>query len=365
MGKYLVDSHLLSNHFVIEVLPLRSSRSTKDLGRFRFGKVMEFVVAGARLTTACMFRRPAFVYFTITPNGMAFYRDLLYVAIMKCFGVMRVYHLHGKGIRSMAQGNFTRCLFRWTFSRAKVILLSPLLYEDISHLVNRSNCCFLPNGIPDVSKGYTYLKNTDTVGIPRILFFSNMMRSKGILVLLEALNALNLAGVSFRSAFAGEWESKSTEDAFYKTIRENGLKEVVEYVGARYSREKEELFSASDIFSFPTMNDSFPVVILEAMRHGLPVIATDEGAIPDIVEEGTTGFLVPKGDHKMLTERLNRLIHDTELRSRMGEAGRARFLNHFTIETFERNALSVFTMLLAEKLSDACSKPNLEDQGRV
>ena len=77
------------------------------------------------------------------------------------------------------------------------------------------------------------------------------------------------------------------------------------------------------------------------MQHSLPVVSTFEGAIPDVVEDGVTGFLVPQKDPVALAEKLEILIRNPEMRNQMGEAGRAKYEREFTLERFERRMVEI------------------------
>lgn len=89
---------------------------------------------------------------------------------------------------------------------------------------------------------------------------------------------------------------------------------------------------------FPTFyyNECFPLVLLEAMEHGLPCISTTEGGIPGIVDDGKTGFLVPKHDVAVLADKILLLLNDSVLHSNMGKVGREKFEKEFTLEVFEK-----------------------------
>lgn len=89
---------------------------------------------------------------------------------------------------------------------------------------------------------------------------------------------------------------------------------------------------------FPTFyhNECFSLVLLEAMEHGLPCISTTEGGIPGIVDDGKTGFLVPKHDVVVLADKIQLLLNDSVLRSNMGKVGREKFEKEFTLEVFEK-----------------------------
>jgi glycosyltransferase involved in cell wall biosynthesis len=94
-----------------------------------------------------------------------------------------------------------------------------------------------------------------------------------------------------------------------------------------------EAYRDADVFAFPTRFDAFGIVVLEAMFFGLPCVAVDAWAIPEMVVDGETGFTVPVGDARALANRLLVLLRDDALARRMGEAGRARAQQRFTWQT--------------------------------
>jgi len=88
-------------------------------------------------------------------------------------------------------------------------------------------------------------------------------------------------------------------------------------------------------------NECFPLVILEAMQHSLPVISTFEGGIPDMVKDGINGFLIPQRNVIALAERLELLVRYPQLRKQMGRDGRMKYENNFTLGIFEHKLLSI------------------------
>lgn len=112
---------------------------------------------------------------------------------------------------------------------------------------------------------------------------------------------------------------------------------VITYYGKKFGDNKENFFNDADIFVFPTYypNECFPLVLLEAMQHGLPCISTKEGGIPDIIQDGRTGLLVGRRNSKDLAEKIAWMIdHPTE-RTAMGIAGCRLYRNKFTLLAFE------------------------------
>jgi glycosyltransferase involved in cell wall biosynthesis len=102
-----------------------------------------------------------------------------------------------------------------------------------------------------------------------------------------------------------------------------GLPNVRVHSGLRpNSAELMKLYERADVFVFPTLGDSLPLVIMEAMASGLPVITTAVGAIAEEVEDGVTGFLTPPEDHRALANATLKLVRDVELRRQMGAVAR-------------------------------------------
>lgn len=91
-----------------------------------------------------------------------------------------------------------------------------------------------------------------------------------------------------------------------------------------------DAYRSSDVFCLPTRYEPFGIVFLEAMFFGLPCVGTDAWAVPEMIDDGVTGFLFPPDDAAALADRLLRLLRDPELSRRMGRAGQARARAHFT-----------------------------------
>ncbi|MFL5300025.1 MAG: glycosyltransferase family 4 protein, partial [Anaeromyxobacteraceae bacterium] len=113
------------------------------------------------------------------------------------------------------------------------------------------------------------------------------------------------------------------------------------------------LFAQATVFALPTLQEPFGLAYLDAMSCGLPCVATRTEAVPEIVEDGVTGLLVPPGDAASLATALERLLADRELARRMGERGRARVEARFTW----RRAADALAVALAGAASRARAVP--------
>lgn len=176
------------------------------------------------------------------------------------------------------------------------------------------------------------------------LTISNLNSSKGTWVLPEACRLLQERGAhDFRVHFVGGGTAEISEEDFRGAIETQGLSDVAQYHGKLYGEEKECMLRLADVFVHPTLNDCFPLVLLEAMQHALPIIATPVGAIPDMVEDGVSGLIIPEQDAKALAEAMLGFIKHPERIRSMGEAGRKRFLQSYTVGHFELRLLHILS----------------------
>lgn len=182
---------------------------------------------------------------------------------------------------------------------------------------------------------------------PHILFLSNLIESKGVLVLLDALRILNDKGYSFVCDLVGGETAEITSERVHRELEARNIAKVCIYHGRKVGSEKVPFFEQADIFVFPTYyeNECFPLVILEAMSYSVPVISTDEGAIKDIIDEDETGLIAQKRNSANLADKIAILLDNSDLRQRIGKAGNQKFKQQFTIEAFEQRLYGLLKKL--------------------
>jgi len=135
-----------------------------------------------------------------------------------------------------------------------------------------------------------------------------------------------------------------------KTLAEElGIRDRVEFKGVR--SDVPEILAQTDVFVLASKTETLPISILEAMRAGLPVIASDVGGISEEVVDGETGLLVPAGSVEELSGALKRLLADRQLRVAMGNAGRRRFERLFLAETMLERTQALYEEVLAERFA--------------
>lgn len=177
----------------------------------------------------------------------------------------------------------------------------------------------------------------------RFLFLGNLIPSKGVPVLMDACQRLKERNLPFLCHVAGAPTIEMSMEQARHMIQDSGLISCVTLCGGVYGERKEELFKICDVFVFPTQypNECFPLVLLEAMQHALPIIATPVGAIPDMVEDGVSGLIIPEQDARALAEAMASFIEHPERIRSMGAAARERFLGKYTKTHFEQNLILI------------------------
>jgi len=336
VGEQIKESQLIADSFDTRFLNLSTSRKLEEIGAFSFRKVYSLLhlLRDARMVVKEW--KPNLVYVTPTSCLPGFLKDYLLVRMLKREGCRIIAHLHNTGIKDRQEHWFYKFLYSRFFRDIRVILLSARHYPEIQKFVSLDRVSVCPNGVAEMS-----LPAISESSVPSLLFFSNLLVSKGIIDFVSVCRLLKDKGIPFRADIAGGETADLDEKGLDMLLKDAGLDRMVIYHGTAYGVEKAALFARADVFVFPSYREAFGLVAVEALSAGLPVVATTVGALPEMVEEGENGFLVAPGDIPAMVDRIERLLTDLELRHRMGHAGYARFQKEFTVEAFESRLIGI------------------------
>ena len=249
-------------------------------------------------------------------------------------------HFHNKGVKSRDNKLFDHLLYKRFFNKTKVILIATPLLEDVRKYVAPQDCYICHNGIPQTDNTKKKEKNK----VPRILWLTNMMRTKGLLEFIDALKILKDKGIDFKTDFVGGITPEITLNEIQEKVKENGLSDCAEYHGEKYGDEKQRFWQFADIFVLPSYTEAFPLSILEAMQYGIPVVATNVGGVSDVIENGKNGLLIggdkPIIDHCLspepneLADAIEFLILNPHKREAMGENSKRKYQEFFILDVF-------------------------------
>jgi glycosyltransferase involved in cell wall biosynthesis len=162
------------------------------------------------------------------------------------------------------------------------------------------------------------------------------------------LRALARIDVSYKLTLVGDGPARAEVMREAARLHLNGR---VEFSGSR--RDIDLLLAQSDAFVLATNWEGFPLTIIEAMRAGLPVIATNVDGVREAVVEGETGFTVPRKDEAALESCLRRILTTPSLRASLGRAGRRRYEQLFSLQTMVQKTLGVYRDVLIQAGSPA------------
>lgn len=342
VGDFIKNSKLVNSTFDTFYIDLGTSNSIEKIGKSSIGKIFKYFKILISIVIRLIYSKPDLIYLAMTAKGLAFYKDFFVVILAKIFSVKLVIHFHNKGVSERSKNFIDNILYQITFKNTLVILLSKHLYFDIKKYVKKDDVFYCPNGIKDIEIKKEKISNKSK--IVKILFLSNLIKSKGVFVLLKALSILKTKSSSFKCNFVGGVGDIS-EKGFRNKVNNLNLQNFVQYLGMKNGSKKLELFEKSDVFVHPTLNDCFPLVLIEASQFSLPLISTSEGGIPEIINDGVNGFLVPKNDEEKLAEKLLLLIDNKNLRIKLGNEAYKLYLSNYTLRIFEKKICQILNSI--------------------
>ncbi len=195
------------------------------------------------------------------------------------------------------------------------------------------------NGIADAP----WRARPDAAGVPTVVMVARLAAPKDPQLLLRALARV---AAPFRLLLVGDGPERGEVEAL---LRELGLVDRVEITGV--SSEVPRLLGEAQLATLVSRQEGFPLAVLEAMRAGLPVVASDVGGVSEAVQHGVTGLLVPRGDEEGLAAALERLLAEPALRRTYGDAGRRSYERRFTAERMVDETEAIYRDLLSRGAS--------------
>jgi colanic acid/amylovoran biosynthesis glycosyltransferase len=175
-------------------------------------------------------------------------------------------------------------------------------------------------------------------GVPTVLAVGRLVPLKGHAVLLEAISLLNGAGEPIRATIIGDGPRRA---ALEQRARVLGIADHVRFTGTVGQDEIGAYYERADVFCLPSFIEGIPVVLLEAMASGVPVVASRITGIPELVEDGTSGLLVPPGRSDLLAQALHSLLADVGRRAELAAAARRRVALEYELTASAQRLLAL------------------------
>lgn len=345
----VLQSHIM-DRFKVVVLDTADRRDISHVENPDWHDVILFLRQFCKNIYCIVRYQPALFYIPICQTRIGFLRDTFFMVPAFLAGCRVVVHLHGGTAFSelFLQGGIVwRRLMSFVLQRvARFIVLGEVHRPIFANWISPECISVVPNGIEDPPSALSespHLSGSSRTRF-RIVYLSTLSQGKGLFILLEAMSLIIRQCSNVECAIAGQWGGSTTKVEADQLVANLGLNEVVSFAGPVSGENKTAFLRTGDIFVFPSIYplEGQPLVILEAMCAGLPVIASDIGSLSETVEEGVTGFVVPQNDPQAVCEKVLMLFRDEKLRRSMSKAGRTRFERLYTSRIFAKNLEQVF-----------------------
>ena len=321
-------------------------------GRFRFEALITRDDAGAArsillllrailtIWSAAILGRLAFVHVNLGDKGSALRKGLLILAA-RMVGAQVILHLHAAALIELYAGSnaFVRWCLRLPFRAASSVIVLGRLWRDwlVNDLgISASKIDVLYNGVPVEPTSRIF---KPAMGRPsRILFLGLLSERKGISDFLKALAEIPADSPPWEAIVAGNgdvagYEAKAAEFGIGSRTRFTGW---VDQKGVR------ALLADVDMMVLPSYNEGLPLVILEALGSGTPVICTPVGAIPEVLDHERDVLFVEPGDRAGLSAAMVRLIGNPALQQSLSDYGTARFRSTFALPVFLESLFAIY-----------------------
>lgn len=314
---------------VNRITPVKLFRLLFTLGRFLYN-LIEY--------------RPDLVVFFISATRIGIVVDGMFIFLTQIFNVPYVLYLHPRGHGDIYSNSlfFRKFILKIFKSAIACFVLGKIFQSEIQSFY-KGKIYILPNCLEENSS-----VKKESITITKVLFLSNICESKGIFTFVKSIPFIISENKNIEFVIAGPWQDEKLKNIIFDFIKQNNLENFVKFVGPVYGKEKEDMFQSCDIFVFPTNYplEALSLVILEAMQAGLPVIASNIGALPEVVLDGKTGFVIQPENSNVLAEKVKILIKNPSLRFQMGMESRERFLNYYSFEVYTKNLGTIMNEIL-------------------
>lgn len=337
----MIDALLEGLRDELNIIHIRMdfSRHVHENRIFRIGKVGRLFKLIHEARSALKEHPGAILYYPPAPaRWMPVLRDMFFLICCRRLAGKTVFHFHAYGLGGFLDRR--RWLRRpWMRPDAAVVLGNACRGD--AELLDSKKVYVIPYGI-DVPIHQSV--GNEAVDELRILFVGHHLESKGVFDLLETARLLSLRNIKFAFRLAGEWMHPADRERFFLLKKRYNLDSSVTCLESLQGEDLWKEYAKADIFFFPTFYEyeTFGVVVLEAMAHGLPVVASNWRGPADIVRHGETGFICDVHDVSAYSDAIEKLFSDVALRSRMGRAAERVYVENFTAQGYIEAMRNVF-----------------------
>jgi glycosyltransferase involved in cell wall biosynthesis len=283
--------------------------------------------------------RPAVLHICSTGNPAGLLRDLPAFSVARELGARTILHIHGAATRL---GSDPTLWPRIQPALRQLDHIAVLNQESMRFLADQGlgpQSVYLPNGVPATEAG---LRSMPTGRPLRVLYVGWLMPAKGVLDLLEAASQVPELEVHLLGRFVPQ-DGESCEATLRTRIEQPDLSGRVILHGEVPRDQVPRFLSEADVFCLPSHGEGFPMALLEAMMAGLPCIVSAVGAMPDVIVDDQTGWVVPRQDTPALVHALRRYVLDPASALAHGQQARETALAQYTLPAVHARLRAVWS----------------------
>ncbi len=263
-------------------------------------------VAKALIKAPWLFHKNRIIHF-MAGQDVSFYRKTIFFLLAKILRKKTIIHIHAHDFEAFwyRKRPLNILIGRYVLEHADcVIAISDSWGQKVKYLCPKANVITILN------PSFLNFDNITNVNSNVILYVGKLEKRKGFKDLIHAFRAVINQGIDANLVLAGNGQIEEAKEL----ARSLGISDKVEITGWVDGQDKIELFRKASIFCLPSYSEGLPMALLEAMSFGLAAVSTPVGGIPDVIIQGKTGFIVKPGDVESLSEALQMLLSDNELR---------------------------------------------------
>ena len=263
----------------------------------------------------------------------SFWRKSIFILLAYTAKCSVFIHMHSGGFPAFywnSCGEFKKRIVRFILNHAdRIIVLSSQWFVLLKGITENKRITKIPNFMVESQRGDAQCEREKD----SVLFLGRLSDEKGFFDLLEAAALVKQRIPSLKLRCGGEGDM----DEAMERMRKLGIGGNIELLGWVGEEERQNLLDCTAAFILPSYVEGLPMAVIEAMSRRVPVVASNVGGIPDIIDDGKDGFLVRPGDVKGIAEALIRLLEDPALQVRVGQAGKCKVDKQFSAEQIVPN----------------------------
>lgn len=315
-----------------------------------FNKIISTSLSLIKITYFLFFKKIDIIYFTCSRSKFGSTKDIYLLSLANILKIKVVNHLHGADFHDFYEqlGSVYKRILHWSYANIDTsIVLLPSMQNQFLNTWPDMNIEIIANFYSSELDVINKKNKHETI---ELLYLSNLLASKGILDLLDAVSILDEHDINYRLSIAGAFlsddhlSSKEIEKEFRKQIQDNTN---ITYLGTIHGDKKVETLEKSDIFLLPTYykTEAFPISILEAMRAGNVIITTNHNYLPEVVNENM-GTLIPIKSPKSIFMAIKKYIENRRLLKKVQDYNIAYSKKHYSSDKFINHLNQVFESVM-------------------